>query len=521
MNKKNIYYLLFLLLFIFYFEYSVTILWDSAHYMNYVNILEGTIPVNTWDVVRGPIFPLIIYFGNLLFGKTSQGLTMNTFMYYLLMLFFVYKMLVCVLSNFKICDKNKKIFMYIVYFLIIFNPIIFGFYHSFLTEFVAITLSVISCYFSFIWLDFDVLNEKKKFAILSLWFGFLTIFSWFLKQPYVSCGLFPLLVSYLISLFRKINLKLFIYRTSTLLFCLLSLFISIKLWNFILIKIGVDPNTDRNPTVSFGYTLINGLGFAEINSNDEIKDIDYIEKTKLSKSEKKEVLNLISNNKDYIIINIYNNNEIFQSAFIEIDNGNLTSSDAIAYIVKYFFKDPIAILDAYFSNYLSIVDIYSTTTDDGVGYSSTKKIDLSFSNEIGTIAFKPYYYGSSNIFYMLPEMETKVECYKQVNYTFKFINYAMLLLGKIFLFLFKLLFVLLPFNLLVSIILMCKKKNKIKQKKVLGFIIILLGFSFLHLLLHTVTGAIIDRYAVPAFLTTILGTVFLALYLYEIKFKKV
>ena len=41
--------------------------------------------------------------------------------------------------------------------------------------------------------------------------------------------------------------------------------------------------------------------------------------------------------------------------------------------------------------------------------------------------------------------------------------------------------------------------------------IILLGFSFLHILLHAVTGAIIDRYAVPAFITTILGIFLLVL----------
>ena len=93
MRKKYFYIILFLLLTIFYFEYSVTVLWDSAHYMTYVNIFEGALPWNSWDVVRGPIFPLIIYIGNILFGKSAQGLIMNTYMYYLLMLIFSYKLL--------------------------------------------------------------------------------------------------------------------------------------------------------------------------------------------------------------------------------------------------------------------------------------------------------------------------------------------------------------------------------------------------------------------------------------------
>ena len=519
MNKKNIYYLLFLLLFIFYFEYSVTILWDSAHYMNYVNILEGTIPVNTWDVVRGPIFPLIIYLGNLFFGKTSQGLTMNTFMYYLLMLFFVYKIIILFFNKFNFSKKKKKILILIIYFLIILNPIIFGFYHSLLTEFVGITLSVISCYFSFVWFDLDILNNKKKFIFLTLFFCFITVFSWFLKQPYVSCGFFPLLVSYIIQLFKKFDIKLFFYRTSTIFCCILSLFVSIKLWNFILVKMGNNPDTDRNPTVSFGYTLINGLGFIKTNSNEEIKNNDYLNSIKLTKKEKNEILNLKKNDKNYIILNIYNDNKIVESDYIEINGDNLSSVSAIVYICKYFLKDPGAILDAYLTNYLSIIDIYSTSSDDGVGFESTKKFDLSFSNEISTIAFKPYYYGSSNIFYMLPEMEERVSCYKQINYTFKLINYLMLLFGKVFLILFKFFFLFLPLNFLMSIILILKKNN-VNKNKILSFVIILFGFSFLHLLLHTVTGAIIDRYAVPAFLTTILGTLFLVLYLCEYKFKK-
>ena len=77
--RKNFPLILLLCLIIFYFEYSVTILWDSAHYMGYVNILEGVLPFSSWDVVRGPTFPFLIHIGNILFGKTAQGLIMNTF----------------------------------------------------------------------------------------------------------------------------------------------------------------------------------------------------------------------------------------------------------------------------------------------------------------------------------------------------------------------------------------------------------------------------------------------------------
>ena len=110
---------------IFYFEYSVSILWDSAHYMNYVNIFEGNLAWNQWDVVRGPVFPIIIYLGNFIFGKTSQGLIMNTYLYYVIMLVFCYRILrEFFLEDKKVTIKKRNVIIGLFIFLmIIINPI--------------------------------------------------------------------------------------------------------------------------------------------------------------------------------------------------------------------------------------------------------------------------------------------------------------------------------------------------------------------------------------------------------------
>ena len=106
---------------------------------------------------------------------------------------------------------------------------------------------------------------------------------------------------------------------------------------------------------------------------------------------------------------------------------------------------------------------------------------------------------------MTEEMYKRVECYEQTNYVFKGLNVIMRTLGIAFLALFKVVFILLPIILISSLyIRLFTKKNKSYYKN-LNLIIILLSFSLLHVLLHTVTGAIIDRYATPAFMTTILG----------------
>ena len=62
-----------------------------------------------------------------------------------------------------------------------------------------------------------------------------------------------------------------------------------------------------------------------------------------------------------------------------------------------------------------------------------------------------------------------------------------------------------------------KKKS---NNQVYNLVILLFGFSFLHVLLHVVTGAIIDRYIVPVFIPVFLGTLFFVFLLHSKIVKK-
>lgn len=520
--RKNFPLILLLCLIIFYFEYSVTILWDSAHYMGYVNILEGVLPFSSWDVVRGPTFPFLIHIGNILFGKTAQGLIMNTFIYYLCMLLFIYKTLCYSFERLNYSGKRKKILIFLIMLSIVFNPIIFGFYHSLLTEFVAITLAIISCYLAVIWLDTDYTYNKKKYIMLSILFAIFTVFSWFLKQPYVSCSIFPLIISYIISIFQDKKIKKIAIRTSTVLLSIICLVISISIWNDFLLKIDINPDTDRNPSVSLGNLLIDGMVFTRVDTDNRIKDISYINTNiNLSENKKNEIIKMIEEDTDYILINMYDKEgNIFNSDYIISSDGNVSLNSAVKYIIKCFFKYPLKVIDGYVTNYLSIIDIYSTSTENSINYSVSKKVDLTFSNEIIVISTKPYYYGSSNIYYMLPEMEERVKNYEQTNYSSKLLNYGMLILSKFFLIVFKLSFLLLPFLFVLSVIMKIRNNKKSDYNRVLNMLVILFGYGMLHLLLHTVTGAIIDRYAIPAFISTYLAIIILIFYFISRKRKK-
>lgn len=508
--KKFLPIILLIVLIIFYFEYSVIILWDSAHYMSYVNIIEGHYAWDTWDVVRGPVFPVIIYLSNLFFGKTNQGLLLNIFIYYLLMLVFCYELLNYGVKKLQIGEKYQKLLYIVILLSIIFNPIIFGFYHSLLTEFVAITVAIISCYLAIIWLDMNYLREKRKYILISILLAMLTVFSWFLKQPYVSCGFFPLLIAYFISIIQGRKITNFFVRTSTVSGCVLLLVVSISGWNTFLFKMGNNPNTSRNPTNSLGNQLIGAIDGFEIYKDGKIVSKRFIEESRLSNIEKKGVLSLLENDQDYVIINIYKDKKLIDSDYLVSNAGNVSTMDSVMYILKKFMRYPDMILNTYFVNYLSIIDIYSTSSLDGVGYASDKKVSLSFANEISTIAFRIYHNEMGNIFYMPSEMLKRVACYEHSNQEFKGLNYLMLLLGKGCLLLFKLLFLCLPFIFIFAVMMRVFLKRE-EYNKILNLIIVLLGFSFLHVMLHVVTGAIIDRYVIPVYLIAYLGVIMLVM----------
>lgn len=501
-NKKQIIIVISaILLTLFYFTYAVSITWDSAHYMSYVNILEGVLPFSSWDVVRGPVFPMIIHLSNLFFGKTVQGLLINSYIYYLIMLFFSYKILKDLLPN----NKRKTKIIIFTLISIILNPIIYGYYHVLLTEFVAMTVAILSCYLSYKWLNCDQ-TKKKEFILYTIAFTILTIFCWFLKQPYVSTTLFPLLIAFLIKLFKKEHYKKKAPSILTLLICIICLISSISGWNKILEKEGLNTSTDRNPTNTLGNSFVTGLNCFEINYGYNYEYIEGENIEYLSNIELKNIKKHIENSDDtYVIVNIKDkNNNIVDRKYIDVNGNNLSTFESIKLILNTFVAHPILVTDSYITNYLSIIDIYKVVSEeDSAKHEATNIIDLTFVNEIGSIGMKPYSY-TSNIFYLTDEANARVVNYEQFNHAPKLLNYAMLILSKVGIVLFKLIFLLLPICFLISIV----KRIRTGNGKY-DMIIVIFGFSLLHLMLHIATGAIIDRYIMPAYIPTFLGIILL------------
>lgn len=220
---KNIFFILTIIVaIIIFYQFYVTFTFDSVEYYYLSLIIKGEISFSNWSLVRGFSFPLLISDFTFLFGQSMFGLKTGLLLFYVGLSYLSY----FVINKFLSKSKKEKIAIYILYLIyIVFNPIIMSYSHSLLTEsimpFILLLSIVLSEKFSVI--DFE--KNKIKFALLSLYFIFITIFTWFLKQPYVIAILFVPLLSIILNVLKDKNWLNFVIKISVIVVSIVGLII--------------------------------------------------------------------------------------------------------------------------------------------------------------------------------------------------------------------------------------------------------------------------------------------------------
>ena len=491
-KNKNI--IFFFLLLVIFFSFSITITWDSTHYMTYVNIFEGLSDFSTWDLVRGPVFPSILYIGFTVFGKTTQGALLLMFVFYLLYL--------CITKLF--CDfvfGKRKIIKNIIMLFCVFNPIIFGYFHTLLTEFVAITIAILSCYIAYKW--WNVENKKQRIGY-SLYFILMVPITWFLKQPYVCCTLIPMFISTIIALFNNHKKEQIIYYAGTVILSCLLLIVSIVSWNKFLEYKGVNMATGRDSSSMVSMQLMQGVQYFKYNDDFDFDNID--ENKYLTNDEKTFIKNKINKSRDNLrIINIYNHGKLIEQDVIEVDNNYIPSTkDVILQIGKTFIKHPNIIIKNYAKNYCALSSVCVITSEDGVMYNVTDNFDFINTFEDKLIAYKNFNDGDYNYFFFPEERLNLVSNFIQITDVGIFANIekALEIPTNI---IYKITILILPFVLLGIISVRIVNRKKVKKYELYVMALILLGYSFLAIIANALSGAIIDRYATSMFIPGFLG----------------
>ncbi|MDD2578258.1 MAG: hypothetical protein PHP96_02640 [Candidatus Dojkabacteria bacterium] len=471
------------------------ILFDSGHYLQYVKIFENRAAFATWDIVRGPSFPVLIHLSNIFFGKTAMGLLIFSFIFYLIMLFFSKKILDIASKGNK---KTKNILIILFFLLVIINPIIYGYYHSLLTEFVAMTVSVMSCFFA--WKLFETVENDKKphFILLSLYFIIMVPLAYFLKQPFVSIALFPLIAVVFLALIGLKSWQKKLQIVSVFFISLITLVSSITVWNGVLKSKGIELNSGNESTNILGYRLIAGLN--RFNFEGNFSAITY---------DKFEVLD--------------NKGKVIGKMQIENNKSGLTSAfSGIKFLINAISRYPDKVFNSYLNNYLGISNVYRYNKEGFILDNKTKspKFEILACRQNCIIA-TGINNEKSNIFHMTPELYEEVVDYEQkIDPPFLF-KLLFNLNEKPSIFFVNLLMISLPFVWMSSLVfLLCQvrkdKKQKIQNPTRLYMVFILLTYSLLHILVHVVTATIIDRYASPTYIAIILADLLLLAELIEV-----
>ncbi len=530
-NKKGVISLVIaVFLTIAFFTYSVVITHDSSHYLWLSNIL-GTENFSNWDIIRGFVFPSIIKFSSVFFGSTTNGLKFGMYIGYCMMIFISYLIYKDSVGKEEFVSKKFKIITLIFFIIMIaLNPITFGYYHTLLTEFVAITIAIVFCYCAWKWMSVDFFENKIKYILYTIVFSIFTVISWFLKQPYVGVVLFPILIAAFISIITNFNLKNIIQRAVTVMICMVVMVIGMKSWNAILKANNVFMDESRNPAASFGDYVLN-LSVSELDRN-TYNYVDDSEKTfelekggynfnidiyesqmnNLTEESKKEINENKGKYKSFIIIN---NADGYDIIYNKKESASLVNS--MFYDIEYFFRHPIKVIARQVKNYLAICNVYRIEFKGSQGtipVYTNEVLGLTESNENALIPNRIYNYKGENNFYLQEKLYPYAASYIEVNTPVRFINSIMKRWFNVMTILVKACFLLLPFLLLVNVISLIKniKKYDEKYKKISYLMLILYSYSFMHILAHSLIGSIIDRYTSPAIITAFIA-VYINVYL--------
>lgn len=181
---------------------------DTVHYYANAQILEGNVPFSKWDIRRGPGFPFLIYLSSKLFGYTTLGSLVLMALFYLAAAVLLQK--IFLLLDFPRCFGvwGSDAILCV---LILLNPIIFGYYHTMLTEFAACTIVLAGFYLllqTHLYLQSGCRTYRRWIYLLRIAaVAGLCVLGYATKQMFVLCVLVPAAASELILWIRRFSLR--------------------------------------------------------------------------------------------------------------------------------------------------------------------------------------------------------------------------------------------------------------------------------------------------------------------------
>jgi len=338
--------------------------WDSTEYLGMSMALKTKSIRDVWLPHRGLTFPLILKLFT--FGTYNKHLLLLMLYLFFLAVFIV---VIKIGKNTKIfADKNEKV-LYLVWSLLflILNPFIFVYYHALLTEFIAMSMSVIFVYLLWKWTDNNILAKTKSIIGYTCIFSLILVCMYHTKQSFIAMMILEFLLGLIISIIKKINVKNVLVRLSTFLICIVLLVLSIKMWNNYMYSRGVKDVEEKTEAARVSKRLLYGLNeLEEVGNNQNLTivgnkflklngaaDDKAIYKILLNKSDKEEIKKIMEKKSKYKGFTVYQYKE--KKQYVLFTKRNYSLKEQIPLFVKIVLKNPFLAIKSYIKGYYEVV----------------------------------------------------------------------------------------------------------------------------------------------------------------------
>lgn len=527
-KNKIILFSIWFLYTIIFFTHNIFMTWDSTEYLGMSLVLGTSAIKDVWFSVRGVSFPFLLRLFEPFGYQNKYMLLLLTYLFFMYLIIILFK----IGQKLNLYQKSttKFIYLFFITVFIILNPIIFMYYHTILTEFVAMTLNIVFVYTIFNYIKIDIRKEKKLGILTALTISLIITFLYHTKQSFTGMLVIELAIGLFLSFFRHFDIKNIMYKIFTCFLCALMLISSIKVWNFYMSKEGVkevSKNTERytsNKRIISGITNLIEVG----NSSNLIYKEDIFKKTVqtikngkkvndketitiYNQKDKNEILKVLNNQSKYKAFTIYEakNNEKVQYVFFT--KKNYSMKEQIPFYFKIMATNPLIIINSYYDG------IYKAVWKGG--YYLYENID-----------FATYYYhkeGYPNVSYISPGYEFAVEDLTETQHI-SFLDHISFGLSILLFPIYRINQMIVPLLFLISLIITIyiiinnRKDSKYNEVRN-GFemITLMYGMSFGCIISYIMFKTYIDRYLVPSHIPMYLGDILFIIFIVKlIKLRK-
>lgn len=527
--KKILIVLIFICItFIYYMQSELFWSVDSAKYYSYLKIFDGVVPFSTWDNLRGFSFPLVLWIMAKFFGVTEFGFKIGFYFVYLFTIFLAFLCMNFILKKYNI--KKEKIFYFLFLLIFPFNYLIIGWTHAVLTEALVPLFYFLTFYLCINWIEFDVnLKGNIKTIIICILLSICSIFVWFIKQPYAPSIWIICVLSFLVSVFSKKNIKIIMRNVCVLIIVFTSTFYSIKIWDGLLLKDTKNYNVKTNNEAWLSGNIQLGLRYHVRYIKDNTFCNDRVLKNKMIDNRDLRKIKKLMVNDDwcdylefYEIYDLDNKNVIDVNYYYK--NGkekNVVNSFNFAFSL--LIEHPIIIFNTYMHNYLLTIGIEEKSNE---ALMPSGKVSFNTINE-NLFAYWAFdkknnmwwndFLDNETNHYLYEQHELLIDPIKQ----FETENRPNKIIAAINKFLMKFTNASFCILLLICIpIFVLSLYKTLRKNKKYYYIMILSGTAFGHVLFHSVMGAVIDRYAYPVYPLMLLCLICIVLNVYSYVVKK-